>query len=62
MSNISVIIPVYNEANTIYSFLLYLHKMNSNNIMEFLVIDGGSTDGTQKIISEFSKKMKNLKE
>jgi glycosyltransferase involved in cell wall biosynthesis len=56
MSNISVIIPVYNEANTIYSFLLYLHKMNSNNIMEFLVIDGGSTDGTQKIISEFSKK------
>ena len=51
MSNISVIIPVYNEANTIYSFLLYLHKMNSNNIMEFLVIDGGSTDGTQKIIS-----------
>ena len=30
--------------------------MNSNNIMEFLVIDGGSTDGTQKIISEFSKK------
>ena len=56
MSNISVIIPVYNEANTIYSFLLYLHKMNSNNIMEFLVIDGGSTDGTQKIILEFSKK------
>ena len=61
MSNISVIIPVYNEANTIYSFLLYLHKMNSNNIMEFLVIDGGSTDGTQKIISEFSKKNEKFK-
>jgi len=61
MSNISVIIPVYNEANTIFSFLLYLQKMNSNNIMEFLVIDGGSDDGTQKIISDFSKKNEKFK-
>jgi glycosyltransferase involved in cell wall biosynthesis len=36
--------------------------MNSNNIMEFLVIDGGSTDGTQKLFQNFQKKMKNLKE
>ena len=61
MSNISVIIPVYNEADTIFSFLLYLQKMNSNNIREFLVIDGGSDDGTQKIISDFSKKNEKFK-
>jgi hypothetical protein len=32
----------------IFSFLLYLQKMNSNNIIEFLVIDGGSDDGNSK--------------
>ena len=61
MSNISVIIPVYNEANTIFSFLMCLQKMNSNNIREFLVIDGGSDDGSQKLFQIFLKKMKNLK-
>lgn len=45
MNSISVVVPVYNEAKSLHSFLVYLQKMNSNNIMEFLVVDGGSTDG-----------------
>tara|TARA_B110000967_G_scaffold113888_1_gene116529 strand:- start:1697 stop:2398 length:702 start_codon:yes stop_codon:yes gene_type:complete len=56
MSSISVVIPVYNEAKSLHSFLVYLQKMNSNNILEFLVVDGGSTDGSQEIVSAFSKK------
>ena len=56
MNSISVVVPVYNEAKSLHSFLVYLQKMNSNNIMEFLVVDGGSTDGTQAIALAFSKK------
>ena len=49
---ISIIIPVYNEAETIGNLLSYLIENSSrNNISEILVVDGGSTDGTQKIVS-----------
>ena len=56
MNSISVVIPVYNEAKILHTFLMYLQEMNSKNIMEFLVVDGGSTDGTQAIVLAFSKK------
>jgi rSAM/selenodomain-associated transferase 2 len=59
MNSISIVIPVYNEAKSLHSFLVYLQKMNSNNIIEFLVVDGGSSDGSKSIVSTFSKK--NLK-
>ena len=56
MNSISIVIPVYNEAKSLHSFLVYLQKMNSNNIIEFLVVDGGSNDGSKAIVSTFSKK------
>ena len=57
MTKISVIVPVLNEAKNIEAFLAYLHQ-NSNEklISEILVIDGGSSDGSQNIVSGFSKK------
>ena len=57
MNKISVIIPVLNEAKNIGVLLDYLAQ-NSNDtlISEILVVDGGSTDGSQKIVSERSKK------
>ncbi|MDG1394663.1 MAG: TIGR04283 family arsenosugar biosynthesis glycosyltransferase [Flavobacteriaceae bacterium] len=57
MTKISVIIPVLNEAENIEALLAYLHQ-NSNEklISEILVIDGGSSDGSQNIVSGFSKK------
>ena len=56
MNKISVIIPVLNEAKNIGGLLDYLVQ-NSNDplISEILVVDGGSTDGSQKIVSELSK-------
>ena len=49
---ISIIIPVFNEADTIGKLLSHLIKNSSlKNISEIIVVDGGSTDGTQDIIT-----------
>jgi len=61
MNNISVVIPVYNEAKILHTFLMYLQKINSNNIIEFLVVDGGSSDSSKAIVLEFSKKYTKFK-
>ncbi len=48
--NISIIIPVLNEAKGIAHMLSYLKKNSSkNNILEIIVVDGGSVDLTKKI-------------
>lgn len=61
MNNISIIIPVLNEAKNIASLLAYLQRhINPELISEILVVDGGSTDGSQEIVSEFSKKHPNI--
>ncbi|GAA4238632.1 TIGR04283 family arsenosugar biosynthesis glycosyltransferase [Postechiella marina] len=47
MSKISVIIPVYNEADRIVNLLSYLVKNGSEkNILELIIVDGGSQDET----------------
>lgn len=48
---ISIIIPVLNEADAIANILSYL-KLNSSskNIKEILFVDGGSTDSTNSIV------------
>ncbi len=56
MNSISIIIPVLNEAKTIKALLTYLVLNSSSKLIsEILVVDGGSTDGSQEIVSEFSK-------
>ncbi len=51
---ISIIIPIYNEAENISTLLNYLLKNASKeNISEIIFIDGGSTDGSQKTVQSF---------
>ena len=51
---ISIIIPVLNEADTIKKLLVYIaENASEENISEVLVVDGGSKDGTQKIVLQF---------
>jgi rSAM/selenodomain-associated transferase 2 len=54
MSKISIIIPILNEAETIENLLNHLLKNSSKeNIAEIIIVDGGSTDGSQDIVSQF---------
>ncbi|APY08008.1 glycosyl transferase family 2 [Winogradskyella sp. J14-2] len=51
---ISIIIPVLNEAENIGKLLLYLREnSDSENISDIIVVDGGSSDGTKDIVSQF---------
>ncbi|MEN8885369.1 MAG: glycosyltransferase, partial [Winogradskyella sp.] len=59
---ISIIIPVLNEAKIIEELLYYLVDCaNLQNISEIIVVDGGSTDDTVKIIKKLDLKIKLLK-
>ena len=55
---ISVIIPAFNEAETIYKTLEALARLQ--NVSEVIVVDGGSTDETVEIVENF-KQIKNLR-
>ena len=50
MSRFSVIIPVLNEASWVGSLL---RSLEPNTDVEVIVVDGGSTDGTREVVSEF---------
>ena len=56
MNSISIIIPVLNEAKNIETLLTYLDLNSSSELIsDIILVDGGSTDGSQKIVSEISK-------
>jgi rSAM/selenodomain-associated transferase 2 len=54
MNKISIIIPILNEADFIGDLLQHLLDNSSKeNISDIIVVDGGSTDSSQEIISIF---------
>ncbi len=50
--NISIIIPVLNEAKNIQDTLVFLQNCVVSSDIEIIVVDGGSTDQTVSIAKE----------
>lgn len=57
--DLSIIIPCFNEAMNISMLLNEFNEIvsKSNFFFEIIVVDGGSTDGTQKELIFFSRKL-----
>ena len=54
MTKISIIIPVLNEAETMEKLLAHLIKNSTKkNIADIIIVDGGSTDKTAEIVSNY---------
>ena len=56
-NKISIIVPTYNEKETIISFLEKItYQISKHNFnAEIIIVDDGSPDGTAKLIGNFMK-------
>ncbi len=62
MMKLSIIIPVYNEENTVIKLLDRLKKENTPNIKkEIIVVDDGSIDSTPTLLQKYIKTNKSIK-
>ncbi len=54
---ISIITPVYNSQKTLERTILSVINQIPNSQLEYIIIDGGSTDGTLEIIHRYANKI-----
>ncbi len=54
MIQLSIITPTFNSIRFIESCILHVISQNCSNI-EHIIVDGGSTDGTVEIITQYAK-------
>ena len=61
MNSLTVIIPVFNEAQNIKRLLDYLIENKHDDVpTDVIVVDGGSRDGSVEIVSEIASKNKDI--
>ncbi len=58
---VSVILPTYNEKGNIGQIIGQILKYAAENLHEIIVVDDNSSDGTEEIVKELQKKVKNLR-
>jgi len=58
---LSIIIPVYNEANTIDQILGLVDEIDVGMDRELVVVDDGSTDGTRDVLPALKEKYPSMK-
>jgi glycosyltransferase involved in cell wall biosynthesis len=52
---LSIVIPVYNEKNTIKELVQRVLKVDVGLIKEIIIVDDGSDDGTQEILKSINR-------
>jgi glycosyltransferase involved in cell wall biosynthesis len=56
--DITIIIPTYNRCETLKKTLCYIERVETKSLnIEYLIVDNGSNDQTEKVIIEFSDRI-----
>ncbi|PIU41742.1 MAG: glycosyl transferase [Candidatus Omnitrophica bacterium CG07_land_8_20_14_0_80_42_15] len=58
---ISVVVPVYNEVNTIEEIISRVQAVNVGLEKEIIIVDDNSTDGTRERLTNMTREKKNVK-
>ena len=62
ITTLSILIPVYNEEQTVTELFEKVYKVNLPNIKkEIIIVDDGSTDNSKKLIKKIKNKYTNVK-